>query len=60
MLPYKPQNLPISSLEWKPLISLVGRANAALSKYTGQLKGMVNPHVLLSPLTVQVSYRSAL
>ncbi len=53
MLPYKPQNLPISDLDWKPLITLVGRANAVLSQYTGLLKGIVNPHVLLSPLTTQ-------
>lgn len=53
MLPYKPQSLPIQSLEWKPLISLVGRANAVLSQYSGLLKGIVNPHVLLSPLTTQ-------
>ena len=53
MLPYKPQTLPIQSLEWKPLISLVGRANAVLSQYSGLLRGIVNPHVLLSPLTVQ-------
>ncbi len=53
MLPYKPQNLPISNLDWKPLITLVGRANAVLSQYSGLLKGIVNPHVLLSPLTMQ-------
>lgn len=53
MLPYKPESLPIQTLEWKPLISLVGRANAVLSQYSGLLKGIVNPHVLLSPLTMQ-------
>ncbi len=53
MLPYKPQFLPISSLDWKKLISLVGQANAALSQYSGLLKGIVNPHILLSPLTTQ-------
>jgi Fic family protein len=53
MQPYKPQKLPIENMDWKPLITLVGRANSELSKYDGLLKGIPNPHVLLSPLTIQ-------
>lgn len=53
MQPYKPRKLPIENMDWKPLITLVGRANSELSKYDGLLKGIPNPHVLLSPLTIQ-------
>jgi Fic family protein len=48
-----PDKLPLNSLEWTKFIHLIGKANFALAQYTGILKGMVNPGLLLSPLTTK-------
>lgn len=53
MLPYEPCELPISNLDYKMLLPLVGKANRELSRYDGLLQGIVNPEVLLSPLTTE-------
>ena len=54
MKPYIPQNLPISDqIDWVNLISLISRAGYALAKYEGILQGVVNPLLLLSPLTTK-------
>ena len=37
----------------EPLVALVGRANAYLSRYDGLLESLVNPDVLLSPLLMK-------
>lgn len=59
MLPYEPNALPIQGLDYGRLISLVGEANAALARYDGLLQAMVNPAVLLSPLTDQEAVLSS-
>lgn len=41
------------------MIGLVGRANAELARYDGLLQGIVNPAVLLSPLTTQEAVLSS-
>lgn len=46
---FPPEKLP-TSLQ---LVSLVGRANASLSRYDGLLESLVNPDVLLSPLVMK-------
>lgn len=51
MQPYEPQTLPLQDIDCRSLITLVGEANAALARYDGLLQAMVNPAVLLSPLT---------
>ncbi len=51
MQPYIPERLPISSLDKSALFTAVGEANAALARYDGLLAGIVNPAVMLSPLT---------
>ena len=51
MQPYVPQELPLKNLDYRCLVSLVGEANAHLGRYDGLLKGIVNPSVMLSPLT---------
>ena len=51
MNPYQPDNLPLSNLDYRQLVSLVGSANAELARYDGLLQGIVNPSVMLSPLT---------
>jgi Fic family protein len=51
MKPYQPSKLPLEGLDYKRLLSLVGNANAALARYDGLLQGIVNPSIMLSPLT---------
>ena len=59
MQPYTPERLPIKALDKSALFSLVGEANAALARYDGLLLGMVNPAVMLSPLTNQEAVLSS-
>jgi Fic family protein len=51
MKPYKPNTLPLEGLDYQRLFALVGDANAELARYDGLLQGVVNPSVMLSPLT---------
>jgi Fic family protein len=57
--PYTPEPLPIKELDKEKLFSAVGEANAALARYDGLLMGMVNPAVMLSPLTNQEAVLSS-
>jgi Fic family protein len=59
MEPYRPESLPLSSFDWPSLINLIGPANAGLARYDGILQGMINPSVLLSPLTTQEAVLSS-
>lgn len=58
MKPCVPDKLPIT-VEWEPLIPMIGRANRSLSYYDGVLYGISNPNVLLSPLTTQEAVLSS-
>ncbi|WP_077035145.1 Fic family protein [Pelomonas sp. KK5] len=51
MQPYVPLTLPLPQLDWARLIPGIGPANAALARYDGLLQSVVNPGVMLSPLT---------
>jgi Fic family protein len=51
MTPYVPQPLPITGLDFARLIRKIGPANAALARYDGLLQSVINPDVMLSPLT---------
>jgi len=51
MKPYEPRSLPLDGLDYQRLFALVGDANAELARYDGLLQGIVNPSVMLSPLT---------
>ena len=51
MTPYVPQALPLSGLDYARLIRKIGPANAALARYDGLLQSVINPGVMLSPLT---------
>ena len=53
MKPCVPDKLPLKTINWEPLIPMIGKANRALAYYDGILYGVSNPHVLLSPLTTQ-------
>jgi Fic family protein len=59
MKPYVPQSLPPAELDYGRLIGFVGRANAAIARYDGMLQGLVNPAILLSPLTTQEAVLSS-
>lgn len=51
MRPYVPDQLPLENLDVGRLIRRVGPANAAIARYDGLLQSVVNPSVMLSPLT---------
>src|SRR3989339_336766 len=53
MKPYIPERLPLQSLDWVRFITLIGQANAELARYDGTLQGIINPKVLLSPLSTK-------
>jgi len=57
--PYEPASLPITSIDWAAHVPLIGQANAALARYDGMLQSIVNPAVLLSPLTQQEAVLSS-
>lgn len=59
MNPYNPDILPLNNLKYVELITMVGEANAALAEYNGLLQGIVNPVVMLSPLTNQEAVLSS-
>lgn len=59
MKPFIAQPLPITNLDWTPLIPLIGPANRAVAHYDGLLYGIRNPDVLLSPLTTQEAVLSS-
>jgi Fic family protein len=59
MKPYVPQSLPPAKLDYGCLIGFVGRANAAIARYDGMLQSLVNPAILLSPLTTQEAVLSS-
>lgn len=59
MKPFVPHQLPLATLDHSRLFGLVGRANAALARYDGLLQGIVNPAVLLSPLTTREAVLSS-
>lgn len=59
MRPYEPRSLPLDCIEWPAHVPLIGRANAALGRYDGMLQSIMNPAVLLSPLTNQEAVLSS-
>lgn len=59
MRAYKPEQLPPKNLDWESIIPLLGRANRGIALYDGQLRSIVNPDVLLSPLRTQEAVLSS-
>ena len=54
MKPYTPKDLPITDqIDWVNLISSISKASYVLAKYEGILQGVINPLLLLSPLTTK-------
>lgn len=56
---YHPKPLPLAKLDYARLIGYVGRANAELARYDGLLQGLINPTIMLSPLTTQEAVLSS-
>ena len=57
--PCVPDDLPVSDLNWRKLLPLAGRGNAALARYDGMLQTLPDPSVLLSPITVNEAVLSS-
>ncbi len=56
---YIPDTLPLENIDWTAHVSYIGKANAALARYDGILQGIVNPHILLSPMTTREAVLSS-
>ena len=54
---YHENRFPPETINWEQLIPLLGPANAAVARYDGALAAVVNPAVLMSPLTTQEANR---
>jgi Fic family protein len=59
MKPYEPRTLPLDDIDWASLVPIIGQANAAVARFEGMLTNMVNPDVLLSPLTTREAVLSS-
>ena len=59
MRPYEPTKLPKYDLNWEKFFPEIGLANRALARYDGTLEAMINPQLLLSPLTTQEAVLSS-
>lgn len=57
--PFIPHDIPIKELDWIRLVPLIGQANSALSNYNGIIRHMINPLLLLKPLTMQEAVLSS-
>lgn len=51
--PHIPGELPVEGVDLGSMISQIVEANKALARFDGQLEGIQNPRVLLSPLMTQ-------
>ncbi len=58
--PFIPHELPLKDLDWKMLAPVIARANAELARYDGLLQTMLNPEILLSPLTTSEAVLSSM
>lgn len=56
---YHVGKFPPIEIDWPRLIPLIGPANAAIARFDGVLAAMVNPRVLLTPLTTQEAVLSS-
>ncbi len=59
MKPYIPKQLPLEKINWEKFVHLIGSANAEAARFDGLLQSMLNPAVLLSPLTTQEAVLSS-
>lgn len=57
--PYPAPPIPIQTLDWAGMIPRLGMAQAAVARFDGILQAMMNPELLLSPLTTQEAVLSS-
>jgi Fic family protein len=57
--PYIPHSLPIEDLNWQRLVPYISQATRVLARYDGLLQNMINPAILLSPITTQEAVLSS-
>lgn len=57
--PCVPDALPLTALDWRRLLPITSRANAALARYDGMLQTLPNPAALLAPITVNEAVLSS-
>lgn len=51
--PFLPHELPPQNINWKFLIPMIGEAHAGIARFDGLLSNLINPNVLLAPLTTK-------
>lgn len=56
---YHAGGFPPTELNWSHLVTLIGKANAAVARYDGLLSAIPNASVLMSPLTTQEAVLSS-
>ncbi len=57
--PCIPPALPVTNLDWRRLLPLAGKANAALARYDGMLQALPNPAVQFSPIAANEAVLSS-
>jgi|GEM_PF-6782439 len=57
-LPFKPKKIIDIKLDLLRLIPLIGKSHSALSNYNGALSHLINPNILLAPMTSKESTMS--
>lgn len=56
---YHAGGFPPTELNWSHLVTLIGKANAAVARYDGLLSAIPNASVLMTPLTTQEAVLSS-
>lgn len=59
MKAYVARSLPLDDIDYEDLFSIAVKASNALARYDGLLQGLVNPDVLMAPLSVQEAQYSS-
>lgn len=57
--PHIPEELPVEGIDLEAMIPKIVEANTALARFDGQLDGIQNPRILLSPLMTQEAVLSS-
>ena len=57
--PYKPKKIADIEINFNDFIALIGKSHSALSNYNGALSHLVNPKILLAPMTTKESTMSS-
>lgn len=59
MQPFKPNKLPLSTLNWEKFLKHIGEANRAVAKFDGYMQSVPKARILLSPLTTKEAVLSS-